>query len=217
MSKSIIISSQSTEFIDSQIHQIIDKLKCFPSDILKIDVEPTLSSIGIKKMLELKSWTMTKPYNGKYKIAFILQAHLLTTEAQNSILKLLEEPNKGTYIVLVTQNHQLLLPTIISRCQLNIDNSKNKPSNTVNIAEFQSFSIIDKFTYLNGIEKEENKKDIIDNFLRSLLEYYRQKLLETTDREIINKILLINETKKMITAKVSSRNALENLIIQLDN
>ena len=103
MSKSIIISSQSTEYITRQIDQIIDKLKCFPSDILKIDVEPKLSSIGIKKMLELKSWTKTKPYNGKYKIAIIFQAHLLTVEAQNSILKLLEEPNKGTYLLLITK------------------------------------------------------------------------------------------------------------------
>jgi len=216
MGKSIIISSKSNDFIANQINEITLKYECFPSDILKISVEPKLSSIGIKKMLELKSWSIKKPFNSKNKIAFIYEAHLLTAEAQNSILKLLEEPSQNTFIVLITNNHNQFLQTIISRCQLIIDNSKDLEPKQLEIEEYFNKSLFEKFEYIEKIEKDPNKKNLIDNFLKLLLNYFRVELLNKNDISQISKIKLINETKKMINAKVSSRNALENLIIQLD-
>jgi len=216
MSKSIIISSKSENFILTHGNKIILETKCFPSDILIITVEPDIASIGIKKMSELKKWSSIKPFNSKNKIAFIHHAHLLTPEAQNSILKLLEEPSQDTYVVLTTINHHLLLPTILSRCQIIIDNSVEKNSDLKNITEFLSLPLMKKFTYLELLEKETDKKTAIDKFLELLLKYFREKLLSTKDTTLIKKLTLISQAKKMINAKVSSKNALENLIIQLD-
>ena len=51
------------------------------------------------------------------RIAIIEQAHTLTTEAQNALLKLLEEPPADTVLILTAENKRALLPTILSRLQ----------------------------------------------------------------------------------------------------
>ena len=55
---------------------------------------------------------------GRGKVFVIEQAELLTAEAQNAMLKTLEEPAERTVIILLTDQPGLLLPTIRSRCQL---------------------------------------------------------------------------------------------------
>ena len=57
-----------------------------------------------------------KPYSGSYKIYIINEAEKMTPQAQNAILKTLEEPPEYAVILLLTTNVNLLLPTILSRC-----------------------------------------------------------------------------------------------------
>jgi DNA polymerase-3 subunit delta' len=58
-----------------------------------------------------------KPYESKRKIYIIKDAHLMTVQAANTFLKTLEEPPADTVMILLTINSNLLLPTIVSRCQ----------------------------------------------------------------------------------------------------
>ncbi len=58
-----------------------------------------------------------KPYHGHAKVFIIDEAELLGPEAQNLLLKTLEEPPPNTYFILVTTRPDSLLPTIHSRCQ----------------------------------------------------------------------------------------------------
>lgn len=57
-----------------------------------------------------------KPYSGPYKIYIVNEAEKMTTQAQNAILKTLEEPPAYAVILLLTTNVNSLLPTILSRC-----------------------------------------------------------------------------------------------------
>ncbi len=57
-----------------------------------------------------------KPYSSKYKIYIIPDADCMTVQAQNAILKTIEEPPTYAVIILLTENAQKLLPTICSRC-----------------------------------------------------------------------------------------------------
>lgn len=57
-----------------------------------------------------------KPYSGQYKIYLINEAEKMTVQAQNAILKTLEEPPAYAVILLLTTNLNALLPTILSRC-----------------------------------------------------------------------------------------------------
>ena len=57
-----------------------------------------------------------KPYQGPYKVYIIPQADMMTPQAQNAILKTIEEPPSYAVFLLLTENAETLLPTINSRC-----------------------------------------------------------------------------------------------------
>lgn len=83
-------------------------------------LEPSQAgSIGIAAVRQLKFWAERKPFSSqtKVKIALIQSAEKLTVEAQNAMLKLLEEPPEKTAVILIADNVQNLLPTVRSRCQ----------------------------------------------------------------------------------------------------
>jgi DNA polymerase III gamma/tau subunit len=95
--------------------EIYDKKIQSNPDILIINEE---KNIGIDKTRELKLFFQVKSWSGEVKTAIIINGERMTVEAQNSILKILEEPGKNNYIIITAQNPYLLLPTILSRCQL---------------------------------------------------------------------------------------------------
>ncbi|MEK7151553.1 MAG: AAA family ATPase [Patescibacteria group bacterium] len=88
-------------------------------DILFIDAINSESgqTIAIEEVRRIKKFIFRSPYVGKYKFIIINDAHLMTTEAQNALLKVLEEPNASSILILVSANSESLLPTIFSRCQ----------------------------------------------------------------------------------------------------
>lgn len=70
---------------------------------------------------------MIKPYSSPYKIYIVPEADLMTVQAQNAILKTIEEPPEYAVIFLLTENADSLLPTIRSRCvMLKLRNIKDK-------------------------------------------------------------------------------------------
>lgn len=75
------------------------------------------TTIGVDEIREQINNTVSiKPYSSKYKIYIIEDAHLMTVQAQNSLLKTIEEPPEYVIILLLTSNRQKLLLTIQSRC-----------------------------------------------------------------------------------------------------
>lgn len=85
-------------------------------DIINV-VHEKPGSIGIDEIREqITSDVEIKPYYGPYKIYIISDAHLLTLQAQNALLKTIEEPPRYAIILLLTNNADALLPTITSRC-----------------------------------------------------------------------------------------------------
>jgi len=73
--------------------------------------------IKIAQIRNIKTFLGRKSINSEKKIVLILDAHLLNEAASNCLLKTLEEPSNGIFI-LVTSKLNLLLKTIISRCQI---------------------------------------------------------------------------------------------------
>lgn len=59
-----------------------------------------------------------KPFQGEYKIVLIWMAEFMNIQTANSILKVLEEPPAKTIFLLIANDYEKLLPTIISRCQM---------------------------------------------------------------------------------------------------
>lgn len=73
--------------------------------------------ISIDSIRDAKNSLSLFPYHGKFKILIIDDAHKMNGSAQNGLLKVLEEPNQTTMIILVTHEIDRILPTILSRCQ----------------------------------------------------------------------------------------------------
>lgn len=74
-------------------------------------------SIKIEQVRTLQAQLALRAFSGRGKICLIDDAHLLTREAANALLKTLEEPVPGTFIILISSAPEMLLPTIRSRCQ----------------------------------------------------------------------------------------------------
>ncbi len=60
----------------------------------------------------------TKPYRSKYKVYIVPDVHLMNMEAQNALLKSIEEPPEYAVILLISANIDKLLPTVLSRCMV---------------------------------------------------------------------------------------------------
>jgi len=81
-------------------------------------VRPTGMSIKIRQIRQIVADTAKKPFESGYKVVIIENAEKMTQDAQDAFLKTLEEPPGNTVFLLLAENHNLLLPTIVSRCQV---------------------------------------------------------------------------------------------------
>lgn len=94
--------------------------KEFAKDILKnenyILIQPEDKLIKVDVIRSLKEEMMLKPTTSDRKVAIINDAECMNEQAQNALLKILEEPPEYVTIILVTSNKEKLLHTIKSRC-----------------------------------------------------------------------------------------------------
>lgn len=85
-------------------------------DIIRVTHEKP-NSISVDDIrVQINEDIQVKPYNGKYKIYIVPDADMMTVQAQNALLKTIEEPPAYAVIFLLTENAESLLPTICSRC-----------------------------------------------------------------------------------------------------
>lgn len=93
--------------IESGQHPDVHLIDAGDSDALKIEY-----------IRDLKKEANLRAYEAKKKVFIINDAHNLTAEAQNALLKITEEPPRDTVIILVTSKPSLLFKTILSRCKV---------------------------------------------------------------------------------------------------
>ena len=87
-------------------------------DIIKVTHEKA-NAISVEDVrAQINSTVGIKPYSSPYKVYIIENAELMTPQAQNALLKSIEEPPEYAVFMLLTQNMEMLLPTIKSRCVL---------------------------------------------------------------------------------------------------
>ncbi|MBI3388589.1 MAG: DNA polymerase III subunit delta' [Deltaproteobacteria bacterium] len=86
-------------------------------DMRIVTVPSGKKDIRIDAVRGLRSFMQLTPLNAPYKVAIIHDAHALNLNAQNALLKTLEEPPPRSLLILVTHSPGTLLPTVRSRCQ----------------------------------------------------------------------------------------------------
>ena len=128
-----------------------------------IEITPDGNSIKIAQIRKLQSDILVKPYKS-YKIYVIDEAQKMTVEAQNALLKTLEEPPKYAIIILITNNKESLLDTIKSRCE---------------IIKFTPIPLVEIADYLTQTGVDKNRASLLANFSRGSM----QKAIELSESE----------------------------------
>lgn len=121
-------------------------------DYININVDG--SSIKIAQIRKLQTDIIIKPHK-EYKIYIINESEKMTVEAQNALLKTLEEPPEYAIMILITSNKERLLDTIKSRCE---------------IIKFLPISLLDLKKYLIDRGIEEQRAQLLSVFSRGSIE-----------------------------------------------
>lgn len=185
-------------------------------------------SIGIDMVREIEKFLVIKPIKLKRKIVIINSAQNLTIQAQNALLKTLEEPPGNCQIFLEIQNEDNLLPTIISRCQkINLGNknllNEEDPKHTERvkiIIELLDSNEKKRLDYTEINKQKLANKEYALELLDASLSVLRDKMLlnenpknadilNKESRELIEKLDL--GTKKAIKLILLAEKLRENL------
>lgn len=188
--KSVFADAFAKSIIRHGSHKVDDSFV----DIIEIKNDKL--SIGVEDVRNILREASTKPFEGDRKVIIIYQADKMTIQAQNALLKSLEEPSMGVFFILVAENKENLLPTIQSRVQVHRLNPLSKSDldkyinqnfdvslETAEFAKALSFGLpgnIDRFlkddTYRNFLDDVFNLMDIL-SYIKSLRDQSSYKLL----------------------------------------
>lgn len=80
-------------------------------------IEPETATIKIEQVRDMAREVLARPFEARARAFVMDEAHAMTEQASNALLKSLEEPPRTSHVFLVTASPQALLPTIRSRCQ----------------------------------------------------------------------------------------------------
>jgi len=189
------------------------------------------NSIGISEVRNLQKKLFLKPFQGETKALILENAEKLTLEAQNALLKILEEPPANTLILLTTQNKDLMLPTILSRCKtilLKKDTfafSKEEKEECLNKLEsLLSEGVGDKLKLAQDLAK--NKEEAI-LFLKKMILVVRELLVDRyhdlnhdnkkgLESKYLDILTSLQKTHKILSVtNANPRLTLENLFLNL--
>lgn len=158
-----------------------------------------VESFDIASARALRERAMEKPFGDK-KI-FLISAERFTPEAQNALLKTLEEPNENMHFFILLREQDLLLPTLLSRMQLVRPNAQNSSLEKSSDARErgQTFraknsASPEEFLKLSPRERLNFAKDFADNeeslpvFLDALLRYLKY---QNIDSETLNTVFKV--------------------------
>ncbi len=163
-----------------------------PEDIYEIDAA---SNRGIDEIRTLRDGVHTLPFSSKYKVYIIDEAHMLTIQAANALLKTLEEPPAHCIFILATTDKQKLPVTILSRCQ--IVDFKNADKNT--LVEMVT-DIASKEGYSITVDAAEALAELGDGSYRD-----SYSLLETVLASVKEKHIAIEDIRNILRSPESGK------------
>ena len=185
-------------------------------------------AVGIEDVRDLQKRLFLKPIKSSTKASIIDAPLGITTEAQNALLKILEEPPKDTIIMLLLPQKEMVLPTILSRCKI-IDLKENL--NLTQSESAQYLSILVSLTQKGIGERLKLAQDIakdkgnVQIWLEKMILIARHELIKHEGKnennpalisQYLNILVSLTKTYKIIsTTNANQRLALENLFLNL--
>jgi len=188
---------------DKLINDYINKLK---HDSFFSEVAPSTKEYSIEDIKSLIK--ETKVFHPKTRIYFLANFHLSSIPAQNSFLKLLEEPPSNVQFVLTTDNKNNLLPTIVSRTKIvKLQIHKNNKITKNPIVDIICRDVINHvstgipLSKLTTTDKESAKKILLQliNFFRDKLDSDKKSPIILKEILKLNKLLDSNNLNPQLT------------------
>jgi len=181
-------------------------------------VQPIDSNIGVEQIRSMGKAAYIKPLNAKRKVFVIDQAEKMTVQAQNSLLKILEDPPGDSVIILSTVNYNSLLATIRSRVakeeakgagfsidySLDISGEVRQKIVEIVISTVEK-SCSDVFQFYTFFEANKQRIDyILDNMLILYRDFLIVKSTKTTDGliNIDKKDMILDNEHKFSAARL---------------
>ncbi|MDP3973840.1 MAG: hypothetical protein Q8P92_03325 [Candidatus Daviesbacteria bacterium] len=192
------------------------------SDLLYLD---STQKMGIEQAREIKKHLSFKPLQSKGKAVVLEEASNLTEEAQNALLKTLEELPEDAIFIMATDSESKLLPTVLSRCQiirlqvtgyppearLAKGGSLQEKDYSQDVERLLRISVEQRFEY---IEKLKDRKE----FLHSLVSYFHQNLashLTSGNTDYKNFLKELLQAEQWAAQNVNIRAILEYLMLSM--
>lgn len=180
-------------------------------------IEPNEGKVRIEQIREMQRKVAEKPIISSKKVYIIDNADTMTTEAQNCLLKTLEEPPEYTTIILICTNEDNLLSTIKSRCtRMHFDSINTEEIKRYVTQNFPEQQISDNIINLSQgsigkVLKLNENKTIYENIEKILLNMQNKDIIEIIQmseeiyktKEEINSIL---DYMNVILLKLSKQN-----------
>ncbi len=222
---SFVVASTDKKKRELYIKEYCDELNIGKFDITLIEKDSTtknIGSIGIDEIKEIHKKIFLKPLQSEVKAVILEDAHLLTIQAQNALLKVLEEPPEHTIIILGVDTPEALLPTILSRCQvieLSTEKNQTAEGETSEYLEFiENFSTMRIGEKLKKAEEIGRDKDKAVEWLSQLIFVLRDQMLRDPENTIffkqIKSFQKLHTTIK--TTNVNPRFAIENTLLNIN-
>lgn len=185
-----------------------------------ISIEPDATSIKKAQIEELKRAFETKPIYSKYNTYIIKNAEKLNGSSANAMLKFVEEPTDGIIGFFITDNKDVIIPTIKSRCQsLVVNYESDNILDKLNLTEEELdnykelikeyIAKINSTTYINNktlILSKITERSSLDKMFKILFEIYYQYFLKNLNKpfnEELTKIIEIQENNQEIITKMN--------------
>jgi DNA polymerase III subunit delta' len=205
-------------------------------DLLYFDWD---SKLGVEQARLVKEHFSIKPYSTPGRVVVLEDAGNLTLDAQNTLLKTLEETPEKALILMGVNSEQDLIPTVLSRCEIinlpvipnaaegSQDSKRQSRDSSLRSSEDRKLSLItlnDK--YFNDIEKIqaftlEERFEYIEKLkereelLSDLLVFWREKLLKNPTPEVKKFLEELMEAEKWANQNVNIRAILEYLMLTM--
>ena len=194
-------------------------------DLIEIDAA---SNRGIDEIRSIKDKSNYSPSKSMYKVYVLDEAHMLTKDASNALLKTLEEPPPHVVFILATTEPDKMEPTILSRCQ-RFDFKKIDTTDTMQrleqiandekvnisepaikrIAEISEGSLRDAESFLEQIILSNDEEYIDINQINTILGITDIKQIELLQEAILTGD--INQTIQLINNSVSNNTSIKQL------
>lgn len=186
-------------------------------DLLIIDREKGKNSIGIDQTRNVLSFLFERPYSSKFKVVMIYHADAMTAQAQNSLLKTLEEPPSYAAIYLLAKTENSLLPTVISRCRKIVAKSEWETLTDTDFIPMQlilHYGVGERMELAEKTSKKE--KDEVITILENWIGELRTFLLNHPKSKTAEAIVKMQEIKNSIEdTNMNVRLALEWLLLNI--